>query len=595
MYKHSKIILSQSSTIVLLFLALFNTSVISVARAATDTQPPIFIHGPICVWHHDPLTECSLVWIERPNNPQPGWFEAKAGFGYSDDDDATVLEMKGQHRAVYIRKVFSLTNALEVDSLSLDVLYDDGFVAFLNGHELVRAGVSGDIGKANWKNVAVENHEAKKFETFANEDFGRWLRDGENVLAIVGLNKDIDSTDLSLHPSLKATVGGQDVTLIERSETWQVLLGGRPERNWMMTCPNLSKNNSDEEDPKEWELELRYCSKGSGDWKSAKIERHPMADSGSTVGTAFLQKLDPGTEYQIEMNGSLSGERVLRRAFSMKTAPAKRPRKMNFVNGGDMFHTRDLLDAMNRQAGKLDPMFALLGGDLAYANARDADRWYQWFDSWYENAVTDTGRQIPMIAVIGNHESQGVSPDRAKFYYSLFPLPEGRSNFVVNFGNYMSIVNLDSDHSQPVGNQTQWLSDTLEKHRSSPLLFACYHRPTYGTLVKEDNAAVRTQWVPLFEKYKVDTVFEHDHHVYKRSLPIYQGRVDNRRGVLYMGDGAWGVSVREIPGEHGEKLPYIERAASRNHLIHVLIDGAEVHYHATEANGNVFDRYSRKH
>ena len=260
-----------------------------------------------------------------------------------------------------------------------------------------------------------------------------------------------------------------------------------------------------------------------------------------------------------------------------------------------MFHTRDLLDAMNRQAGKLDPMFALLGGDLAYANARDADRWYQWFDSWYENAVTDTGRQIPMIAVIGNHESQGVSPDRAKFYYSLFPLPEGRSNFVVNFGNYMSIVNLDSDHSQPVGNQTQWLSDTLEKHRSSPLLFACYHRPTYGTLVKEDNAAVRTQWVPLFENYKVDTVFEHDHHVYKRSLPIYQGRVDNRRGVLYMGDGAWGVKVREIPEEHGEKLPYIKRAASRNHLILVLIDGAEVHYHATEANGNVFDRYSRKH
>ena len=320
-----------------------------------------------------------------------------------------------------------------------------------------------------------------------------------------------------------------------------------------------------------------------------------MPDTISTIATASLQGLEPATEYGIELTGSLAGAPVLNRELSMKTAPKERPDKMNFVNGGDMFHTRKLLDAMNRRAGKLDPMFALLGGDLAYANARDEERWYEWFDSWYENAVTDDGRQIPMIAVIGNHESRGVNPDQAKFYYSLFPLPEQRSNFVVDFGDYMSIVNLDSEHSQPVGNQTQWLDDTLKQRSKRPLLFACYHRPTYGTLTKEDNAAVRTQWVPLFEKYKVDTVFEHDHHVFKRSLPIYQGRVDNRQGVLYMGDGAWGVKVRKIPKEHGEKLPYIERAESRNHLIQVLIDGAEVHYHATEADGNVFDKYSRGH
>ena len=569
--------------------------IVSATRADNVGQPPIFVHGPICVWHHDPLTECSIVWIERPNTPPQGWFEAEAGFGYSDDDDATILKMKGQHRVVYIRQAFTLADPSKVESLNLNALYDDGFVAFLNGHEIVRAGVSGDISKTSLKRIKVENHEAKKFETCAVEDFGRWLRNGENVLAIAGINKDIDSTDLSLHPELRGTIDGEDVTLIKRSETWQVWLGGRPERNWRMSYPKLSKKIAREEESKVWTMELRYCLKGSEDWKSAQIERRPMGNSASTVGTAFLQALEPETEYQIEMIGRLSGEDILKRSLSMKTAPKERPDKMSFVNGGDMFHARNLLDAMNRQAGKLDPMFALLGGDLAYANARDESRWHQWFDSWYENSVTDKGRQIPMIAVIGNHESQGVSPDRAKFYYSLFPLPQGRSNFAVDFGNYMSIVNLDSEHSQPVGNQTQWLDDTLKGRESTPLLFACYHRPTYGTLVKEDSAPVRTQWVPLFEKHKVDTVFEHDHHVYKRSLPIYQGQVDNHRGVLYMGDGAWGVRVRAIPEEHGEKLPYIKRAASRNHLIHVLIDGDEVHYHATEADGNVFDKYHRKY
>jgi len=467
MFKRSKNLPPQSTSIVLYLLALI--CIASIAQAETNSQAPVFVHGPICVWHHDPLTECSVVWIERTNDPLQGWIEAQAGFGYSDDDDATVLEMKGQHRAVYIRRAFSLTNALEVDSLHLDVLYDDGFVAFLNGHEVVRAGVKGDIGKTKLKKMEVENHEAKDFETFALEDFGRWLRDGENVLSIVGLNTNLSSTDLSLHPSLKSTIDEEDVTLIERSENWQVWLGGQPERNWMMACPKLPRTESAEQERKEWKVELRYCTNGKDDWKTAKIERRPMADSGSTVGTVFLQGLKPATEYQIEMTGSSSGEQVLRRAFSMKTAPGKRPDKMSFVNGGDMFYTRDLLDAMNRQAGKLEPTFALLGGDLAYANARDVGRWYEWLDSWYENAVTDAGRQIPMIAVIGNHETKGLGRDHAKFYYSLFPLPDGRSNFVVDFGSYMSIVNLDSEHSQPVGLSSAHLRDSRQsKQRSRP-------------------------------------------------------------------------------------------------------------------------------
>jgi len=477
----------------------------------------------------------------------------------------------------------------------LEALYDDGFVAFLNGHEVARANVTGNIGKIDVEKLGVKNHEAEKFESFAVKNPKRWLRNGKNVLAIVGVNIKIDSSDFSLHPSLNCKIGGKEKTLIERNETWQVLVEGPPESNWMTFYLDFSQKKSNEEKTKAWKLEMRYCLKGSQDWKLAAIDRHPMADSGNTVGTAALQQLEPATEYQIELNGSLNGEHVFQRKLSMKTAPKSRPDKMNFVNGGDMFHTRKLLDAMNRQAGKLDPMFALLGGDLAYANAREVGRWYEWFDSWYENAVTDDGRQIPMIAVIGNHEAKGLSPDQAQFYYSLFPLPEGRSNFVVDFGDYMSIVNLDSQHSQPVANQTQWLNDTLKERKSRPLLFACYHRPTYGTLVKEDSTPVRTQWVPLFEKYQVDTAFEHDHHVYKRSSPIYQGRPDNKRGVLYLGDGAWGVRLREIPEEHGEKLPHIERAVSRNHLIHVLIDGTGVHYHATDAAGNVFDKYHRKH
>lgn len=567
----------------------------SVARADSDAQAPIWVHGPICVWHEDPLTTCALVWIEHPKPQRQTWFAAKAGFGYSDGDDETVLDMQNKDRTVCIRRAFTLEDISRVKRLELSVLYDDGFVAFLNGHEVVRANVTGDVNAGKAADLKAENHEAKNFETFMIEDPKQWLRSGKNVLAIVGLNTKLASTDFSLHPALKGTTDEKEVKLIKRGATWQLWVGEIPEGDWMRSYPELPHQRLVVEAREDWEMEMRYRRKGDKNWKSETIQRHPMPQTPSTIARTSLRGLKPATEYQIELMGTLAGEPVLRRVLSMRTAPKEGPDKVNFVNGGDMFHNRKLLDAMNRRAGKLDPMFALLGGDLAYANARDAGRWYQWFDSWYENAVTDDRRQIPMIAVIGNHETRGLSRDQAKFYYSLFPLPQGRSNFVVDFGDYMSIVNLDSEHSQPVSNQTQWLDSTLKNRSQRPLLFACYHRPTYGTLVKQDNPAVRTEWVPLFEKYKVDTVFEHDHHVFKRSLPIYQGQVDQRRGVLYLGDGAWGVRLRKIPEEYGDKLPYIERADSRNHLIHVLVEGAEVHYHAIEADGNVFDRYVRQY
>lgn len=591
--KRNRIFHPQSTTIALFVLALIWGA--SASHADTKTQIPVSVHGPICVWHDDPLTKCSVVWIEHPQPRPKAWFAAQAGFGYGDEDDATLLDMRNKERVLCIRHSFKLKDHSKVDSLELDVLYDDGFVAFLNGHEVVRANVTGDINADEIKQLKVKSHEAEKSETFAIKDPKRGLRNGENILALVGLNTKLASTDFSLHPSLNGTTSnGKVAKLIKRNSIWQAWLGAPPSDDWMTSFPDLSENKSDFED-KDWTLEMRYCRKGSNDWQAATIERRPMPETTSTIATASIKGLQPGTEYQVELMGALAGETLLKRALTMKTAPQQRPELMRFVNGGDMFHTRELLDAMNRQAGKLDPMFALLGGDLAYANARDSGRWYQWFDSWYENAVTEQGRQIPMIAVIGNHETKGMGPDHARFYYSLFPLPQGRSNFAVDFGDYMSIVNLDSAHSQPVSNQTQWLDSTLQQRKDRPILFACYHRPTYGTLVKEDNTAVRTQWVPLFEDCKVDAVFEHDHHVFKRSLPIYQGNVDDRRGVLYMGDGAWGVRVRKIPEQHGENLPYIQSAHSRNHLIHVLIDETEIHYHATEADGSVFDKYSRKH
>ncbi|MCH1505450.1 MAG: hypothetical protein L7V86_17850, partial [Verrucomicrobiales bacterium] len=77
----------------------------------------------------------------------------------------------------------------------------------------------------------------------------------------------------------------------------------------------------------------------------------------------------------------------------------------------------------------------------------------------------------------------------------------------------MSIVCLDSCHTQMPKDQVEWLDKALSERQNVPNLYACYHKPTYGSLVKDDDMEVRKHFVPLFDKYGVDVAFENDHRL----------------------------------------------------------------------------------
>jgi len=85
------------------------------------------------------------------------------------------------------------------------VKYDDGFIAYLNGREIIRAGVrSGSGARAS----NVEEHERKSWEYFRIDNHGSLLRKGTNVLAIEGHNEETDSPAFTLHPSLVVRASG---------------------------------------------------------------------------------------------------------------------------------------------------------------------------------------------------------------------------------------------------------------------------------------------------------------------------------------------------------------------------------------------------
>ncbi len=129
------------------------------------------------------------------------WKTGKAGFGYSDKDDTTEIDMKGKFTTLYIRREFELPEGADLSKLGLSVSYDDAFIAYLNGHEVHRQGV--DKGQGASADGFTPHEATKKFEYFPLKGISKILKPGEkNVLAIEGHNANLNSTDFSLHPRL---------------------------------------------------------------------------------------------------------------------------------------------------------------------------------------------------------------------------------------------------------------------------------------------------------------------------------------------------------------------------------------------------------
>lgn len=136
-----------------------------------------------------------------PDYDISSWKVGKAGFGFGDNDDATVLsKMKGNFKTVYIRSEFNLPEGAKPTDLGLAVSFDDAFIAYLNGHEILREGVAKGRGP-DARDFTL--HEAEgTFEYFPLGDLSKFLKPGKNVLAIEGHNANIRSSDFSLHPML---------------------------------------------------------------------------------------------------------------------------------------------------------------------------------------------------------------------------------------------------------------------------------------------------------------------------------------------------------------------------------------------------------
>ena len=136
-------------------------------------------------------------WTEIDFDDQ-AFRRGRAGFGYGDGDDATRV-LPGT-TVVLMRHEFEWPKQPGSKSLILEIDYDDGFIAYLNGHRVAGANAPAEIG--DFGAVSRGGHDAGIPERFDLSAHAGRLQTGKNVLAVVALNISKTSSDLSCHPKL---------------------------------------------------------------------------------------------------------------------------------------------------------------------------------------------------------------------------------------------------------------------------------------------------------------------------------------------------------------------------------------------------------
>ncbi len=167
------------------------------------------------------------------DSPAKGWERGRSGIGYGDDDDMTVLaDMRGRYMTVYLTRTFDLADPAAVAGLSLDISYDDGFAAYLNGMEVARRNLAPN---ARNDTPALSPLDNPAREVIDLSPFRGSLVRGSNRLSIEVHNSEPDSSDLSAHPILAARLEGQEIAeLIPSRAVWHFRRGseGAPPAGW---------------------------------------------------------------------------------------------------------------------------------------------------------------------------------------------------------------------------------------------------------------------------------------------------------------------------------------------------------------------------
>jgi hypothetical protein len=209
------------------FLALIDPSGTAVSSFSPQFPPQLpdvsygsagamqtLVDGTSALSYHIPLGDIGTAWrgsaFTDPGSlfiSQSGGQPLRPGIGYDTKGDYNPLIstfVPTGTTGVFTRIPFQVADASTLSGLTMEVQYDDAFVAWINGVEVART--AGAPAVPQWNSISSLNHTSAldSGEVFDLSSHLGQLQTGSNVLAIHILNRSSGSSDLVCKPRLTA-------------------------------------------------------------------------------------------------------------------------------------------------------------------------------------------------------------------------------------------------------------------------------------------------------------------------------------------------------------------------------------------------------
>ena len=192
----------------------------AVGESATGQARTLISRGSS--WNYlDDGSDQQTAWRETGYVMNSNWDSGDAELGYGDDDETTEVgygpSSSDKYVTTYFRTTFEVADVSKLVNVRLDLLRDDGGIAYLNGAEVARSNMPGILGDdtIDFKTSALDSMSGSEEEVFIEYSVDpSLLVNGINVLAVevhqyYDLGDTVSSSDISFDLGLVAYESGQ--------------------------------------------------------------------------------------------------------------------------------------------------------------------------------------------------------------------------------------------------------------------------------------------------------------------------------------------------------------------------------------------------